>query len=44
MNAYQIVLKGVKMVFALLQIHALAMKASFMIKTRDVFLSVPEVV
>jgi hypothetical protein len=35
-DAYQIVLKGVRMVSALLQINALAMKVSLMIRTRGV--------
>jgi cell shape-determining protein MreD len=40
----QIVRKGVKMVCACLQIHALAMKALLMIRTRAVFHSVQKVV
>jgi hypothetical protein len=43
-DVYQIVLKGVRMVCALLRIHALAMKVSLMMRTRDVCHSVQEVV
>jgi hypothetical protein len=43
-DVYQIVLRGVRMVYALLQMHALAMKVSLMMRTRDVYHSVQEVV
>jgi cell shape-determining protein MreD len=43
-DVYQIALKGVKMVYALLQIHALAMKALLIIRARAVFPSVQKVV
>jgi hypothetical protein len=43
-DVYQIVLKGVRMVYAPLRIHALAMKVSQMMTTRDVCQCVQEVV
>lgn len=43
-DVYQIVIRDVRMVYALLQIHALAMKVSVLMRTRDVCHSVQEVV